>query len=85
MATDRRTPVRSTLLRREFLSPATLHQLDMNDRSQEAIDAWVEAPWFHASAVVAEDVTERYADGEGRLSCGVSLRTLETFSWTQHF
>lgn len=70
---------------REFPSPTTFDHWDVNDQSQKAIDAWVEVRWFHGGAVAAGYVCKRYADGESRLSFEVSLRTLETFSWTQHF
>lgn len=44
--TDRWEQVWSVALQREFPPPETFDHLDMNDKSQEAIDSWVDAPWL---------------------------------------
>lgn len=68
--TDRRTPILSASLQREFPPPATYDHLDANGRSNGGIEAYVEAPVFNADAVAACNVCERYTDGEEGISYG---------------
>lgn len=56
--TDKRTPVGSASLQRKVSPLATLKILDENNRSQGAIDACAETPWFHVDAVDAVHVRE---------------------------
>lgn len=46
LMTDWWTPVWSKALQREFPPPAMFDYLNVNHRSQDAIDAWIDAPWF---------------------------------------
>lgn len=67
--TDRLKLVWSVILQLEFLPLVTFDHLDINDRSQEAID-WVDVPWFRRVPITVGKVCERYTDAEDRLPCG---------------
>lgn len=84
-STDRRVPVWAEALRRHFPPPVTFDHLDMKDRSQEGIDAWVEALRFRREAIVVGSVCGHYVDVDGWLPCGVLLRALATFFCMQPF
>lgn len=50
------------MLKRDFSPVGAFVDLDIDDRSPEAIDLWVDAPWFLWNAVVADNVCNRYID-----------------------
>lgn len=77
---DWRKPVRPTSLQHEVMSSATLNHLNVNVRSERAIDACIEAARLHAGAVAVGYGCMRYDNGEGLFPCGISLRDLEMFS-----
>lgn len=85
MAVDRCAPVYSVLLKRKFPPAGAFDELDIDGRSREVIDLWVDAPWFCRDAIVLGDVCNLFIDTESWLSCEVLLGALETFSWRQHF
>lgn len=84
MTTDCWALVWSVALQREPPPIPTFNHLDVNDRSKEAIDTWVEAPWFHRDAIAVGSLCEHYVDGDSWLPCAASLGALEKVSWWQH-
>lgn len=75
--TDCRASVWSAALQREFPLPETFDSLDMNNRSREAINTWVEAPRLCRYAIAVGSICGRYADVERWLPCGVLLERKE--------
>lgn len=84
-STDRRVSVRSEALHRQFSPSASYDYLDMRNRSQEAIDAWVQTPWFYHDVIVVGNECGHYVGIDGWFSCSISLVALLTFSWMQYF
>lgn len=53
--------------------------LDVFDQLPEAMDIWVDAPWFQIEAVVIGNMCHYY-DKDCWLSCGVTQSLLYTFA-----
>lgn len=65
--------------RRKFPPVGAFDDLDVDDRSREAIDLLVDATWLRWDATVVGDVCDRYIVTEGWQPCEILLGVLDKF------